>query len=638
MSVWKYMNHSALQWLRFGLCATATGLCLLSFYLAGTLAERYANADLEEIYVDNSNNALVLEENINQMLSKIDMVLLFTQLDLENHGKILPEHQLLLEKLCQSPSIFNIAVTDNQGNFIYSALPLPHSINIADSEHFKKASVSNADQLYIGAAWISLSTEKPSIFLSRSYQTPSGGFGGLIALALDQNYLDTALQKLNLEHTAITLLLQDGTFLARAPMPPQGKSTAELFKKHPIFEDYINQGITAGSYEAQSPLDSGTDIGVFHVLTNYPLVLMASMPKATAMARSKAQSQEAYFFAGGFSLLVLIASALVWWQLRQQFTIAAQLRLQHHQLEYLSYHDQLTGLYNRYFIEEFAEKEIAHAERYKEDLSMLMFDLDHFKTINDTWGHPIGDQVLKKTAELIKSFTRKADVLGRIGGEEFMLLLPQTDLPAAATAAEKIRKELATTPMPDIGTITVSIGAAVYKSGESFLHWYNRADNALYRAKTAGRNCIRTDGNTGKRTENTAVHLSWDSSWESGNKTLDNQHRHLIKIGGELLQMSLETAKAEAIERKIENLLDHVIYHFATEEHLLQSIDYANTAEHSQQHKELLKKFLQLKNAYEHREIKASSLFSFLIDDVIIDHILLEDKKFFPAIQKHANV
>ncbi len=156
--------------------------------------------------------------------------------------------------------------------------------------------------------------------------------------------------------------------------------------------------------------------------------------------------------------------------------------------------DPLTQVYNRRKIFEEAKKEIERSKRYKGNFSMLIIDLDNFKKINDTYGHQAGDTVLKQTIDIIKSKLRKFDSIGRYGGEEFLIILPETDLESAKKVAEKIRKAICSHEY-DIGDtilhVTASIGvSSLGYHGETFEDLLKAADFSLYRAKETGKNKI----------------------------------------------------------------------------------------------------------------------------------------------------
>jgi diguanylate cyclase (GGDEF)-like protein len=155
--------------------------------------------------------------------------------------------------------------------------------------------------------------------------------------------------------------------------------------------------------------------------------------------------------------------------------------------------DGLTGIANRRFFEARLRDEFARWQRYGGSLSVLLFDLDHFKTINDRFGHVVGDNVLRVMARRVAEVVRAQDTFGRFGGEEFALLLPCTALDEAMHVAEKIRQTIGSTPIDVEGVrvpVTASVGGAAAHAGAgTYEVLINEADAALYRAKRQGRNC-----------------------------------------------------------------------------------------------------------------------------------------------------
>ncbi len=148
--------------------------------------------------------------------------------------------------------------------------------------------------------------------------------------------------------------------------------------------------------------------------------------------------------------------------------------------------DPLTKLYNRHYFNAVFSQEVSRSLRYKTELSMLVLDIDHFKKINDTYGHATGDTVLKQFASILLENSRKTDVCARWGGEEFTIILPLTDIKGAAILAEKIRKMIAEFSFTEVGRVTVSIGYAAFEDNGEDL--FERTDKALYKAKESGRN------------------------------------------------------------------------------------------------------------------------------------------------------
>lgn len=167
-------------------------------------------------------------------------------------------------------------------------------------------------------------------------------------------------------------------------------------------------------------------------------------------------------------------------------------------LSEVSSRDSLTGLYNRWFVMEKIDTELNRSLRHGSPMSLLMMDVDHFKRINDTWGHSAGDQVLQGIGKLLRDCCRVYDVPGRYGGEEFCIVLPETKIGNTSAVAERIRRRLADTELPCGETsiaVTASIGIAGMDTPDdgdtlSPAGLIERADRALYSAKNRGRNRV----------------------------------------------------------------------------------------------------------------------------------------------------
>ncbi|WP_347989970.1 diguanylate cyclase [Methylomonas sp. AM2-LC] len=166
---------------------------------------------------------------------------------------------------------------------------------------------------------------------------------------------------------------------------------------------------------------------------------------------------------------------------------------QNSELERLCITDQLTGLYNRRKLDQVIVVEQKRLERTFQALSIILTDLDNFKSVNDVYGHQAGDVILSTVAQLLKQELRESDILGRWGGEEFMIICLDTDLNGALALAEKLRKTLENHVLDIVGTQTCSFGVAQLTQKESIDSLITRADNALYSAKDAGRNCVHFD-------------------------------------------------------------------------------------------------------------------------------------------------
>lgn len=161
------------------------------------------------------------------------------------------------------------------------------------------------------------------------------------------------------------------------------------------------------------------------------------------------------------------------------------------QLYRLSITDPLTNVYNRRFFMQMLKQEIERTQRTGRAFSIVMLDLDHFKSINDRFGHAVGDVVLKTIAGAISQRIRKTDILARWGGEEFIILLPETPADGATSLAEELRANLNSLIMPEVGHVTASFGVAGYAPSDTIDTIIMRADHMLYEAKAAGRNCVQ---------------------------------------------------------------------------------------------------------------------------------------------------
>lgn len=154
--------------------------------------------------------------------------------------------------------------------------------------------------------------------------------------------------------------------------------------------------------------------------------------------------------------------------------------------------DPLTGVRNRRALDEALESMFAMKARYDQPFAIALFDIDHFKKVNDEHGHLCGDRVLRAVAGLLADTARSTDIVTRYGGEEFLVLMPQTDLAGAKLLSERLRAQIEDSVFAEVH-VTVSAGIAEAKHGENAHLLLSRADEALYRAKRDGRNCVRLD-------------------------------------------------------------------------------------------------------------------------------------------------
>lgn len=162
----------------------------------------------------------------------------------------------------------------------------------------------------------------------------------------------------------------------------------------------------------------------------------------------------------------------------------------HSEMRRMALTDSLTGIYNRQFFMQRLKEEIARAQRYHEEFSVLFFDIDHFKQFNDRWGHQAGDETLRFIAQQLRRWARQSDVYARWGGEEFVVILPRTGKEQARQAAERLRRQVAEAKTR-YGSVTISVGVASFPAdSQDALGLINCADEAAYQSKSGGRNRV----------------------------------------------------------------------------------------------------------------------------------------------------
>jgi diguanylate cyclase (GGDEF)-like protein len=244
--------------------------------------------------------------------------------------------------------------------------------------------------------------------------------------------------------------------------------------------------------------------GYLYVYLILPLIMMPFSFRESALALAIVplvpNLQALTGLAPGFPLLSF--NAMIWpafaialYAYREYDRLLRRVLDSQRRLMDLATRDELTGLGNRRYFMQRGEEAVRLAARHARPLSLLMIDLDHFKAVNDRYGHAAGDDVLKFLAVTLSLHSRSTDTCGRIGGEEFAIVLPETDLGEALRSAGRIREAIARTPVPTDQSaepivITVSIGAATLAPGQSLEALLEQADRALYEAKRAGRDRV----------------------------------------------------------------------------------------------------------------------------------------------------
>jgi diguanylate cyclase (GGDEF)-like protein/hemerythrin-like metal-binding protein len=304
-------------------------------------------------------------------------------------------------------------------------------------------------------------------------------------------------------------------------------------------------------------------------------------------------------------------------------------------LERLCMTDMLTEVWNRAHFEKMIALEMERSNRLKQPVSLLVADIDNFKRVNDTHGHPVGDQLLRELVKVVQASTRATDMLFRWGGEEFTVLALATGHRAAFSLAERVRAHVAAHRFANVGHITLSIGVAEHLGVESPGVWFQRADQALYLAKDGGRDRVHVDhrGNSdvwAAEKGPSVLRLEWREAYECGEPTIDQEHRNLFDLGNEMLDASFRAeAEPEAFRAVLDRLVNHIVMHFHDEEQILAQRRYADLAAHESIHHALIKRAETLRSDVEAGHVTLGSLVDFIANTVIAHHLFKEDQKYF---------
>lgn len=205
---------------------------------------------------------------------------------------------------------------------------------------------------------------------------------------------------------------------------------------------------------------------------------------------------------GGIFFIIVVILIIRYLQLTQYGKLLAEknsvleqlhksLAEKNQQLTDLAMKDSLTGLFNRTHLSTIIEQQIKLIARYQTQVCLLMIDIDDFKLINDNNGHIVGDDILKRIAAILSSVARETDIVSRWGGEEFVVICPETSVEEAQQLAERFQQAMADISIEDINGITCSIGIAELEKDITAKDWFKRADQAMYQAKSSGKNCIQ---------------------------------------------------------------------------------------------------------------------------------------------------
>jgi diguanylate cyclase (GGDEF)-like protein/hemerythrin-like metal-binding protein len=308
----------------------------------------------------------------------------------------------------------------------------------------------------------------------------------------------------------------------------------------------------------------------------------------------------------------------------------AELRASRSELECLVSTDRLTGVGNRRAFDQRMELECALSKRYGIPVSVILLDVDHFKNVNDDFGHAVGDRVLVTLARRVTARLRDTDSVARWGGEEFAVITPCTPLLGAAALAEGIRQRVAEEPFETAGPVSISLGVAQLLPGETVDEWLSRADSHLYEAKQRGRNrCASASFSVSHRSD---FQLVWGAHFATGHAGVDAEHAELFRLANEIARLPPNCAASELLAR-YDRLISHVTFHFESEERLLGELSCSETEEHAALHRGLVRQAAELRQRLVAGELSLFQIGDFVVRRVTIGHLVTADLPLFARLE-----
>ncbi len=428
------------------------------------------------------------EAQVVRALREIDQELKLVQYAYAQHGGEQALEELDARDLLPPAFLFAIGIFDPQGKLIASNRSF--ASDFSETDHLQKY---DHPDLEISVPQQNPETGEWTLQFSRHLSDEQGDNAGIVVVEVDATFFVSGYESSKLGNEGVLAILgADGIYRIRRV----GESVSAGDKV-----DYASvvpeEGVEAVSVTlAPSSWDRVPRYTGARELFNLPLAVVVGLSRAEQLSTANQHASTYLWRATGINVALLLVLGLLW---RLSHALArsrhreTEARIAHaKQVEYLAYHDSLTGLPNRSLFSKLLEQSISQAQRYDRKLAVLFLDLDHFKHINDTLGHEVGDQLLQEVSDRLKSCLRESDTVARLGGDEFVVVLPElTEESYTSTVA---RKMIAALARPFIlldqeFRVTASIGISVFpQDGQDEQTLTKNADVAMYQAKEDGKN------------------------------------------------------------------------------------------------------------------------------------------------------
>lgn len=450
------------------------------------------------------NLARAYEEHVNGNVKDIDKLLLNLRTEYKESFSHFTAESGLIKEYGYDNKQVQLTVINQEGTVEFADSPLGHDLlGPVERQQLVKSFEIKNDALFISNPLPEKTNNHWSVNFTRKLFDKKGAFAGILIASASPSFFSDFFQSIDVGNNgAITLFGTDRYILARAAGT---RNTDDAIGKQ-IAEDhpFISKRIQNGIYSSTCSIDGVNRISAFRKLQKYPLFVQVGLSEKDIF-RNTSNRRNNMLVIGVLISVAFFAALAVLIQLeREQQKLLekvskrdGQLQDTLKELEHLVTTDSLTGLPNRRSFFSRAQIEFTRSNRYNRPLSLIMIDVDHFKNVNDRYGHLVGDTALKHVSKIMANCIRESDMVARYGGEEFIIILPETDASGAGNIAERVRLEIEGSRvlvdgMADLG-LTVSMGIAC-KSSSNRIQDLDRllqeADDAMYQSKTSGRNCI----------------------------------------------------------------------------------------------------------------------------------------------------
>lgn len=500
-------QRSRIKWLTLCFILLA---CLVLVAMHAWSSWNARRVELHKAEIETRNMAWALAGQADNSIKMVDTVLVGMVDRIETEGMAPPAakrlHETMITHLGELPLLQGLFVYDAEGHWIVNTAAGHYGPRSnADREYFQYHKTHAERGPRVGRPIIGRTSNLWVIPVSRRINHPDGSFAGVALATIHLDFFRRFHASVDVgRHGTVVLFLDSGTMLLRTPFD-QALIGRDISKGR-IFSMIRSQG-RVGSAMLRSTVDGVERLYSYRGLAGYPLVVSVARSKEELLAEWRQNTTRLTV-----ALLLLIAMLLTLGsrlvrQIEVRDRLERQLREAKDALEAnnasltsLAFSDGLTGLANRRHFENALQRELRIARRNGTSLALVMLDADYFKTYNDLYGHPAGDRCLRSVAAAIESGLRRpGDLASRYGGEEFAVLLPDTDLAGALDVAESIRAGVQGAQLEHkanpAGVVTISAGVAVLlprASDTNPLKLVRDADRALYVAKSQGRNQVGT--------------------------------------------------------------------------------------------------------------------------------------------------